>query len=498
MDSEHPIPLEPAVAEFLGRDPALFIDGQFRPAQAAGLVEVDDPATGDIIASVPDAGAADVDAAARSAHAAFEDGRWRDMPPARRERIMLRIADLLEQRAETFAQLTTLEQGKSINISRAVEVGASVDWIRYAAGLTTKLSGRSFEVSLPGGPSKWTSFTRREPIGVVAGIVPWNFPLLIGLWKVLPALASGCSIVLKPSEITPLTALMLAELCAEAGVPAGVCNVVTGRGATAGKALVEHSLIAKVSFTGSTQAGRTIGHSAVDSLKRFTLELGGKNPAIVLADADLGRVVPGLMAGGLLNGGQVCAAASRIFVEEPLFDDLCDALTFAIQQMKAGPGMDPAAALNPLASAGHQQRVDGFIAQAQEIGATVRRGAEVPERGHFVSPALVIDPSANVDLSREEVFGPVLGISKVASAEEALARANDTPYGLAASVWTQDIDRAMEVVRRLEAGTVWVNSHVFIDPNMPFGGFKQSGIGRDFGPDWLAGYAEEKSVCIAH
>lgn len=489
--------IEQGVASFLEQEKSLFIDGRYCKAVGSARLKVDDPSTGDVICAVPAAGAEDVDTAVRSARRAFEDGRWKDMRPADRERILLRLADILEERAESFAQLETLEQGKSIHISRAIEVGASIEWIRYTAGLTTKISGRSFDVSLPGGPAKWTSFTRREPVGVVAGIVPWNFPLMIALWKVLPALAAGCSIVLKPSEVTPLTALWLAEIAVEAGIPDGVFNVVTGDG-TVGQALVSHPLVAKISFTGSTHAGQSVGEAAVAGMKRFTLELGGKNPAIVLADADMGKVVPGLLTGGLLNGGQVCAAVSRIYVATPLFAPLCEALEEAMKGMSVGSGMDPDAQVNPLASAAHKEKVESCIRTAGDAGAVIRRGVGVPEKGHYVSPTLVIDRDEGAPLAREEVFGPVLSISPVDDPEAALIRANDSPYGLAASVWTQDVDLAMTLSRRLETGTVWVNSHVFIDPNMPFGGFKTSGIGRDFGTDWLAGYTEEKAICIAH
>ncbi|WP_068079388.1 aldehyde dehydrogenase family protein [Novosphingobium rosa] len=498
MPYQGPHDIDPAVRAFLKRDPALFIEGAWRASSDGEQFAVFDPATGKELAKAVEASEGDVDAAVQSAHQAFVDGRWRLLRPADREKVLLKLADLLENRAEAFAQLETLEQGKSIHIARMIEVGASVDWIRYAAGLATKLSGRTFDVSLPGGPSHWTAYTRREPVGVVGGIAPWNFPLMIALWKVLPALASGCSIVLKPSEVTPLTALWLAETALEAGVPAGVFNVVTGGGAVAGRALTSHRLVAKLSFTGSTATGKAIGHAAIDGMKHFTLELGGKNPALVLKDADVAKVIPGLMAGGFLNGGQVCAAASRVFVEAPLYDDLVAGLEQALLGLSVGSGLDPQAQVNPLVSADHQAKVQAYVADARAQGVELRGQIAVPDEGYFVSPALVLNPSEETKLTREEVFGPILNITKVADAEEGLARANDTRLGLAASLWTQDIGAAMDLTRRIEAGTVWVNSHVFIDPNMPFGGFKESGLGRDFGVNWLDGYTEEKSVCIAH
>ncbi|MEN2792965.1 aldehyde dehydrogenase family protein [Sphingomonas oligophenolica] len=498
MTYDGPFKLEAQVTAFLALDPAIIIDGKRVASDGSATLPVYDPSSGRVIATAIDATATDVDRAVRSADAAFRDGRWRHMRPADRERVLLKFADLVVEKGEVYAQLETLEQGKSIAISRMFEVGASSDWMRYAAGLATKISGRTFDTSLPGGPQHWTTYTRREPIGVVAGIAPWNFPMMIALWKVMPALAAGCSVVLKPSEVTPLTALMLAETALEAGVPAGVFNVITGSGAGAGAALTSHPLVAKISFTGSTPTGKVIGRAAIDNLTRVTLELGGKNPAIVLKDADLATVIPGLMAGGFLNGGQVCAAASRVYVEAPLYDDLVGALQGAISGMKVGPGLDPETQINPLVSSGHQAKVKAYLDDARSAGASLVTGAAVPSEGYYISPTLVLDPGDHLKLTREEVFGPILGVARVADAEEAITRANDSNLGLGASLWTRDLSTAMNITPRLEAGTVWVNSHVFIDPNMPFGGFKQSGVGRDFGVDWLDAYTELKSVCIAH
>lgn len=291
---------------------------------------------------------------------------------------------------------------------------------------------------------------------------------------------------------------MLAEMAIQAGVPAGVFNVVTGFGAGAGTALTSHPKVAKISFTGSTATGKAIGRSAMDQMKRLTLELGGKNPAIVLKDADLAKVIPGLMAGGFLNGGQVCAAASRVYVEALLYDDLVGALSAAISGMSVGAGMDANAQVNPLVSAAQQAKVLSYLDDARSQGADLVTGAAVPDQGYFVSPTLVLNPAESLKLTREEVFGPVLGITKVASADEALQRANDSALGLGASLWTSNLDAAMNLTQRMEAGTIWVNAHVFIDPAMPFGGYKQSGIGRDFGVDWLEAYTETKSICISH
>ncbi|WP_283813539.1 aldehyde dehydrogenase family protein [Bradyrhizobium sp. Leo170] len=436
--------------------------------------------------------------AIQSAHAAFRDRRWRDRRPVDRERLLLRFADLLEREADALAQLETLEQGKSIGISRNVEVGGAIEWTRYAAGLATKITGMTLDVSLAAPGTRATAFTRREPIGVVAGIVPWNFPLAIALWKVVPALAAGCAIVLKPSELTPLTALRLAELAIEAGIPKGVFNVVTGDGAT-GRALVSSPHVSKVSFTGSTETGKMIGRAAMDNMTRVSLELGGKNPAIVLKDADPEATIRGLMMGAFFNQGQVCAAASRVYVERTLFDTIAAGMESAVKGLVVGPGLDPDAQINPLVSAGHLGKVMSYLDDAATGGLELLQGADGPDpSGYYARPTLILNPDNRAKLVREEVFGPVLTLTRVENAEDAVKAANDSVMGLAASLWTRDLGATFDLIPQIDAGTVWVNSHVPIDPNLPFGGFKQSGIGRDFGPRWLDAYTEEKAVCITY
>ena len=488
------------VSSFLRRNHGLYIDGGWISAQSTDTLPIFDPSTGQQISTTIDANAYDVERAVTSAHKAFVSGVWSRRLPAERERILLRYADLLEQHAEELAQLETLEQGKSINVSRAFEVACTLNWMRYTAGLATKISGRTLDlsISVPEG-ARYTAYTRKEPVGVVAGIVPWNFPLMIGMWKVMPALAAGCSIVIKPSEITPLTLMRMAELATEAGVPAGVFNVVTGNGAVCGKTLTSHPLISKISFTGSTATGKGIARSAIDRLTRITLELGGKNPAIVLKDADPKQVVEGLMMASFLNQGQVCAASSRIYVEAPIFDQLVGDFESAVKGLSIGAGMDPTSQINAVASKAHQRKVESYLAEANALNAELIRGSAAPNNeGFYVSPTLVINPDDDLSLTRDEVFGPVVTLTRVADAEEALAKANDTEYGLTASLWTNSLSTAMDLTPRIEAGTVWVNSHTLIDANMPFGGFKQSGTGRDFGVDWLDAFTETKSVCIRY
>ncbi|WP_374258242.1 aldehyde dehydrogenase family protein [Yokenella regensburgei] len=489
-----------SVQQFLDRQHGLFIDGAQQAAQSEKRLTVYNPATGEAIATTADASAVDVDRAVMSAWKAFVSRSWAGRLPAERERILLRFADLVEQHCEELAQLETLEQGKSINISRAFEVGCTLNWMRYTAGLATKITGSTLDVSIPMPQgARYQAWTRKEPVGVVAGIVPWNFPLMIGMWKVMPALAAGCSIVIKPSETTPLTLLRVAELATEAGVPEGVFNVVTGSGSECGAALTSHPHVAKVSFTGSTATGKQIARTAADRLTRVTLELGGKNPAIVLKDADPQWVIEGLMTGSFLNQGQVCAASSRIYIEAPLFDTLVSGFEQAVKSLNVGPGMSEAAHINPLASRAHCDKVQAFLHEAQQGRAELLSGNAGPDgKGYYVAPTLVVNPEASLRLTREEVFGPVVNLVRVADGEEALRLANDTEYGLTASVWTRDISQALSYTDRLQAGTVWINSHTLIDANLPFGGMKQSGTGRDFGPDWLDGWCETKSVCVRY
>ncbi|WP_415768062.1 phenylacetaldehyde dehydrogenase StyD [Paraburkholderia sp. J69-1] len=479
----------------------MFVDGRFCASGNNRTFAVFNPATGAEIAQVPDASDADIDAAVHAARRAFRADTWRRMPPAERERLLLKLADLVERNGDELAALETLNQGKLLGFSKMLEVGGSVQWLRYMAGWATKIEGSTVDLSLAFPPGvRYNASTRRVPAGVVAAIVPWNFPLLMAVWKIAPALACGCTVVLKPAEETPLTAIRLAELAHEAGFPPGVFNVVTGQGETAGAALVRHPGVDKVTFTGSTEVGRIIGRQCADDLKRVSLELGGKSPVIVLDDCDPQRAIAGAAGAIFFNHGQVCTAGSRLYVPRARFDEIVDGIAQVARNTVLGSGFDAATQMGPLVSARHRDKVADMIAQGRaEGGEIVAGGGSAPRAGFFVEPTVIAN-AANKALTvvREEVFGPVLVAMPYDDVEEAIAAANASEYGLGASVWTNQLDRALRVVDAVEAGTVWVNTHNMVDPALPFGGFKASGIGREHGRAIIDSYTETKSVCIAY
>jgi phenylacetaldehyde dehydrogenase len=476
-----------------------FVDGREAQPASDAWIAVVDPATEMTIAEAPDSSAADVDAAVQSARRAFEDSEWPRLRPADRERLLYRLSLLIEEHGDELSALETLQGGKLQGVARMIDVGAGAEFVRYMAGWATKLEGQTLDHSIPFPPgSQYFTYTRREPVGVVGAIVPWNFPLAIALWKVAPALAAGCTVVLKPSEETPLTALRLAELVMEAGFPPGVVNVVCGRGATAGAALAQHPGVGKLSFTGSTAVGRSIGHAAVDRMTRCTLELGGKSPVIVLDDADPDAAGFGAAMGIFFHQGQVCTAGSRVYVQRRLFDRVVQRLAQAAEDMKIGSGFDPQVQIGPVVSRRHFERVMGYIDGARDEGATlVTGGARALDGGWFVQPTVFVDTHAGMRIVREEVFGPVVVAMPFDTVDDAVRLANDTPYGLAASVWSQNLSVVHRLVPRLKAGTVWVNTHNMLDNNLPFGGVKQSGVGRDLGRAAVEACTELKSVCMS-
>ncbi|WAM51811.1 aldehyde dehydrogenase family protein [Vreelandella venusta] len=486
-----------AIQAWLDKSHALFIGGQWRPATSGQTLDVYNPATAEVISRVPAGDATDIDAAVGAAREAFRD--WRKSRPAQREKLLLDLADALEARADDFALLETLDNGKPITFSRHMDVALAIDFIRYTAGWATKIEGRSMTPSMPFVPEDKhiVAYTRREPIGVVGAIIPWNFPLLMATWKIAPALAAGCSIVLKPAEDTPLTALLLAELAEQVGFPAGTLNVVTGLGHTAGAALASHPGINKVAFTGSTPVGKQIGHSAMENLTRTTLELGGKSPVMVLADADVEAAAAGAAQAIFFNQGQVCTAGSRIYVHESIHDAFVTKLAEQAQQLTLAPGCEPTSSLGPLVSSKQQQRVLTYIEQARSDGGTiVTGGGKGNEIGYFVEPTVITGLAQESRCVQEEIFGPVVVVQTFRDLNELVLLANDSPYGLAASIWSNDLAAVNRLVPEIEAGSIWVNGHNLLDACMPFGGFKQSGIGRELGDSLIEHYTEQKSVVM--
>jgi acyl-CoA reductase-like NAD-dependent aldehyde dehydrogenase len=490
-----PDALSAPAREFISQSHRLLIGSERLDAADGRTFTTVDPATGMDIAEVALAGPEDVERAVATARGAFADGPWASMPASGRERLMHALADAIEARAEEIAQIESLDNGKPVGLAQYVDVAGAVGHLRYFAGWPTKIEGGVLPVTAP----NMHCYTRREPVGVCAQIIPWNFPLLMAAWKLGPALAAGCTIVLKPAEQTPLSALRIGELALEVGFPPGVLNVLSGDGST-GAALVDHRDIDKVAFTGSTAVGREIGAKAGGALKRVTLELGGKSPNIILPDADIDAAVKGSFQAIYFNSGQACNAGSRLFVPAERFDEVMSGLADAAESAQLGPGLDAGTQLGPLVSAEQQERVLAYIESGRAEGAEVLAGGEAAlsdSGGYFVAPTLFSTTSDELRISREEIFGPVLVASPYESLEEVAARANAGDYGLAAGVWTRDVSSAHKLAAMLHAGMVYINTWGVVDPSAPFGGFKASGIGREHGHDGLDAYLESKTVWTA-
>jgi phenylacetaldehyde dehydrogenase len=497
MNTRHLI--SEASANFIAAPKKMLVGAEWVDAADGALLDVRNPATGEIIARVPAGGGADVERAVRAARAAFDAGPWPATSPAQRERLLLALADKVEQSAQQLAEIESLDNGKSVMLARHVDMAMAVDFLRYMAGWATKIEGTTHDVSVPFIPqAKFFAWTRKEPVGVVGAIIPWNFPLLMAAWKIGPALAAGCTVVLKPAEETPLTALRLGELILEAGIPAGVVNIVTGLGETAGAALASHSGIDKIAFTGSTAVGKLVQRAAIDNMTRVSLELGGKSPVIVLDDADPAMAAAGAAQAIFFNQGQVCTAGSRLYVQKKLFDRVIADVAAIASKMKLGPGLEPSSELGPLVSEAQLDRVCGYIDSGVSQGARVATGGRRTEGGgYFVQPTVMVDVRQDMRVVQEEIFGPVVVALPYEDVDDAVRLANDTPYGLGASIWSNDLARVHRLIPRIKAGTVWVNCHSMLDASLPFGGCKQSGIGREMGRAALDLFTETKSVLMA-
>jgi phenylacetaldehyde dehydrogenase len=476
----------------------LLINGQWIEAESGETFPTYDPATGKVICQIASGDKADIDKAVKAARAAFESGAWHDMTPSDRGKCLWRLADLLEKNVEEFARLESLDNGKPLTVARVADVPLAVDIFRYMAGWATKVLGHTIPISVPYAPgSKFFAYTLREPIGVVGQIIPWNFPLLMAAWKLAPALATGCTVVLKPAEQTPLTALRLGELIQEAGIPDGVVNIVTGLGETAGAALAGHPGIDKVAFTGSTEVGKLIVKAAANDLKKVSLELGGKSPNIVFDDADLETAIPGAASAIFFNHGQCCCAGSRLYVHKKHFDKVVEGVSSAAKKIKVGPGHEPDTDMGPLVSEEQLNRVMGYMQSGHTEGAkAVVGGQRVGDQGYFVQPTVLVNTKPGMKVLEEEIFGPVVCAIPFSDPNEVLKSANNNVYGLAAAVWTRDVARAHQLAASLRAGTVWVNCYNIFDSALPFGGYKQSGWGREMGSEALELYTETKAVCV--
>ena len=485
-----------ATARTLARKPALFINNQWVNSTHDATLAVEDPSSGKQISRIVDASDADVDRAVAAARAAFDDGRWSNLPANKRERIINELADLIESHAAQFAELESIDNGKPIGMASAVDIPAAVDQLRYMAGWASKLGGEVLEPqSMP--RNAFFSYVSREPVGVAVQIVPWNFPLLMATLKIAPALAAGCTLVLKPAEQTSLTALRLADFIAQAGFPPGVVNVITGNGHTAGDRLVKHPDVDKIAFTGSTEVGKMINRNATDSMKRVTLELGGKSPVVVMPDVNVDEVAAGAAGAIFFNSGQVCIAGSRLFAHRSIFDRVVEGVAAAASFWRPRPSLDPQGHMGPLVSKEQFDRVMRYIDAGKRDGASVAIGGDAPAaNGYYVNPTVLVDVKPNMSVVREEIFGPVVVAQRFEDLEEVAKAANDTCYGLGAGIWTKDVSAMHRLAAKIKAGTVWGNCHAVIDPALPFGGYKQSGFGREQGRQGVEAYTELKTVII--
>jgi phenylacetaldehyde dehydrogenase len=480
---------------WLAKPRPMLIDGKWVMAKSGKTFDVHDPATEQKLASVAEGDAADIDAAVKAARRALE-GPWGKMSPSARGRMIHKIGDLILEHLDELAQLESLDNGKPFAVARVADVPLSADMFHYMSGWATKLEGKYIPISNLAAPGQYLSFTRPEPVGVVGQIIPWNFPLLMAAWKLAPALATGCTIVLKVAEETPLSGLRLGELLQEAGLPDGVVNIVPGFGETAGAALAAHPDVNKIAFTGSTEVGRLIVQAASRDLRKVSLELGGKSPNIILDDADIDAAIAGATAGIFFNHGQCCNAGSRLFIQEKVFDRVVEAISANAARIKLGAGMDPATEMGPMVSSVQHGRVCGYLKSGQEEGARAMTGGSALEGpGYFVQPTVLVDTRPDMKVVREEIFGPVVVAMPFKEVDDKLvAAANDTIYGLAGGVWTRDIAKAHQLANAIKAGSVWINCYHVFDSALPFGGYKQSGWGREMGQAVLSNYLEMKAI----
>ena len=473
----------------------LWIDGKWVDSQGGGKMTVENPATGQVIAEVVDASREDVDLAVQAARRAFYDGRWSRLVPSERSKALWKMADLLEKRSEEFAKLESENTGKPYAfVSLGADLFFSVDNLRFFAGAARDTHGSHAGEYWPG----YTSLYRRDPVGVVGQIAPWNYPLMMGVWKIGPALAAGCTTVFKPASVTPLTSLLLAEIIAEAGIPEGVVNIITGR--SAGRMLVEHPDVRMISVTGSTEVGQSIMRTAADTIKRVHLELGGKAPVLVFDDADVALVAEKVALAGTINTGQDCTAATRVYVAESIRKQVEEALVAAVRGTRIGDPFDDDTRIGPLISNNQRESVSGFVERARISGARILTGGRVPldfPVGYYYEPTIIADADQKSEIIQQEVFGPVITINSFKTEEEAIALGNDVVFGLASSVFTKDVGRAMRVSQQLEFGTVWVNDHIPLASETPHGGFKQSGFGKDLSAEAVGDYLVTKHVMIA-